>query len=337
MRIEGSVTALSWIPSEAVTGLTRLPFDRGTFHYDEPPPPDLATVGDDPVEALRVADRFRVANVLRAWIEVDDHGRIVDGGHLGGGRIGATRVQLGRGATTVLACPLPDLQTGPVVEDGVARFTQTAGGRTGVPFPRVVKRPPFVQYRAPIAWSTLELALHADGRMEGRLVGASRFPRHWVYDTAGRLAAKTAVTADKEWASLAFGRHTPWGDLDSPALVAAVETELERELSTRIMRGGDPPVIRRLAAGDVLVQQGDDGDELYLLLDGLLEVDVDGEVVAEVGPGAVLGERARVEGVARTSTLRARTSCRIACTHPDQVGGVALDELADGHRRELSR
>jgi hypothetical protein len=334
MRIEGSVTALSWIPSEALSGLSRLPFDHGTLHYDEPPPADLAPFGDDPLEALRLADRFRVANELRAWIEVDDDGRIVGAGHLGGGRIGSTTLRLGRGATTVLACALPDIQGEPVIEGGVARFTQTAGGRTGVPFPRVVKRPPFVQYRAPIAWSTLELDLHADGRVEGRLVGASPFPRHWIYGTDGKLSQKSAVTADKKWASVAFGKHTPWGELDSPALVAAVETECERELSTRIMRGGEAPRIRRLGEGELLVQQGDPGDEMYLLLDGLLEVDVDGEVVAEVGPGAVLGERSHLEGGTRTSTLRARTRCRVACTHPGQLTGASFDALAEGHRRE---
>jgi hypothetical protein len=334
MRIEGSVTALSWIPSEAISGLSRLPFDLGTFHYDDPPPADLAEWGDDPVEALRVADRFRVANVLSAWIEVDDDGAVTGAGHLGHGSIGATTLKVLRGATTVLACPLPDIQAEPVIEGGTATFRQTAGGRTGVPFPRVVKRAPFVQYRAPIAWSTLELALHADGRVEGRLVGASPFPRHWVYDTAGKLSHKSAVTADKKWQSVAFGKRTPWGDLDSPALVATVETELERELSTRIMRGGPPPEIRRLGEGDLLVAQGDQGDEMFLLLDGILEVDVDGEVVAEVGPGAVVGERAHLEGGLRTSTLRARTKCRVACTHPGQLQGTDFQELADGHRRE---
>jgi hypothetical protein len=333
-RIEATVTALSWIPSEAIRGASRVPFDLGTFHYDEPPPDSLAGLGPDPVEALRVADRFRVANVLHGWIEVDGHGTIRAAGHLGGGRIGATTLRLGRGAWSVLASPLPDIQPPPVVEDGVARFTQTAGGRTGVPFPRIVRRPPFVQYHAPIAWSTLSLAIHADGRTEAALVGASPFPRHWVYGPDGRLVAKSALTANRSWAAAAFGRRTPWGEHDSPALVAAAETALERELSTRIMRGGAKPRIRRLAAGDVVVAQGDPSDELYVLLDGLLEVVVDGHVLAEVGPGSVLGERANLEGGRRTSTLRARTRGTVACTRPAELEPGVLAELAAGHRRE---
>ncbi len=69
MRIESSVTSLSWIPSEAVKGMTKLPFEMGMAHYDPPPPDGLAPPDD--LESLRAADRFRFANELRAWIEVD--------------------------------------------------------------------------------------------------------------------------------------------------------------------------------------------------------------------------------------------------------------------------
>src|SRR5918994_4671507 len=38
MRIESSVTSVSWIPSEAITGLAKMPFEAGITHYDDPPP-----------------------------------------------------------------------------------------------------------------------------------------------------------------------------------------------------------------------------------------------------------------------------------------------------------
>ena len=41
----------------------------------------------------------------------------------------------------------------------------------------------------------------------------------------------------------------------------------------------------------MLMRQGDPGEELFLLLDGILRVEVDGKAVADLGPGAVLGER----------------------------------------------
>jgi hypothetical protein len=169
------------------------------------------------------------------------------------------------------------------------------------------------------------------------MTGASPFPRHWLYDDSGALVAKSGFTDFSGWSKECFGDHSPWGDVDSPALVTAAETALERALSTTIMRGGAKPRIRNLAEGAELVRQGEPGSELFLLLDGVLEVLVDGESVAELGPGAVGGERALLEGGTRTSTLRARTKMRVAVADADQVDTAALQELAQGHRREDQR
>ena len=166
------------------------------------------------------------------------------------------------------------------------------------------------------------------------LVGASPFPRHWIYDTDGNLAAKAGLADFKEWYRHAFGMHTPWGGEDSEAILTTVESQLERELSTTIMRGGAKPEIRKVPDGRTLVEQGDPGDEVYLLLNGVLSVEVDGEALAELGPGAILGERAVLEGGQRTSTLRALTDCKVAVVHGDQLDREALSDLSQGHRRE---
>src|SRR5258708_14578863 len=81
-RYESSVTAISWIPSEAIEGPSKVPFELGVTHYDEPPPDRLENL-----EELRQTDRFREANELRAFIDVEG-GRIVGHGHLGQGHIG---------------------------------------------------------------------------------------------------------------------------------------------------------------------------------------------------------------------------------------------------------
>lgn len=335
MRFESSITCISWIPSEAIRGLPRLPFATGMAHYDQPPPEEVGAPDEGRLDELAATDRFRFANHLRAWIEVED-AAIVDSGFspTSRGLIGSTRVRLGPTELDVGAIALPDLQRSPEVGDGWVRFSQTGGGRTGVPAPRAVRRPPFVQYHAPIGWSTLQLTLHADGGTRAELVGASPFPRHWVYDDAGKLVEKSGVTRFKDWWTHSFGDHTPWGDMDSPALVTAVETALERRLSTTIMRGGRPPRFQKLKEGRLLVEQGDPGAELYLLLDGVLAVEVDGEVLAEVGPGAVLGERAVLEEGRRTATLRAVTPCRVAVASADDLDPEVLSELREGHRRE---
>ena len=118
------------------------------------------------------------------------------------------------------------------------------------------------------------------------------------------------------------------------AIVTQVETELERQLSTQIMREGMKPAIRKLGESEALVNQGDPGTDLFLLLDGVLTVEVDGEAVAELGPGSILGERALVEGSDRTSTLRARTPVKLAVAHETDIQPESLTELATQHRRE---
>jgi hypothetical protein len=197
-----------------------------------------------------------------------------------------------------------------------------------------VKHPPFVQFRAPTVWTTLALTIRADGTSSFEVLGASKFPRHWVYDADGKLGAKVGLADFKEWYRDAFGKYTPWGDRDSKALVTAVETALERQLSITIMRAGNKPDVRTIKKGQSLVEQGDAGRDLFLVLDGVLSVVIDGEVVAELGPGAILGERAVLEGGIRTATLTAATNVRVAVASPDQIDRDALLRLAEGHRRE---
>jgi Cyclic nucleotide-binding domain len=329
MRYENSITSLSWIPSEAIEGSTRLAFDAGFTHYDEPPPGQLTDLKE-----LQAADRFRFANVLSAWIETGDDGTITGCGYSGGGLIGSTKVQLGSLSRTFQAAQLPDLQREPEHGDGWVRFTQTSGGRTGLPAPRRVKHPPYVQWQAPLVWTTLSLTLRADGTAETGMTGASSFPRHWVYDHAGQLSHKSGLTDFRDWYARSFGRYTPWGDQDSPALVTAVETALERTLSVQLMHGAAKPRIDRIPAGQALVRQGEQGSDIFLVLDGVIRVDRDGEQLAEYGPGAMLGERAHLEGGVRTSTLVAVTACRVAAVPASALDQAALQELAGGHRRE---
>ena len=133
MRVESSVTSLTWIPSEAIKGMPKLPFEWGVAHYDDPPPDRLIDV-----DALHEHDLFREANELKAWIEVDD-GQIVDYGYSGGGRIGVTRMKLGRREVAFPAVQYPLIQAEPEASDGSVKFVQSAGGHMGhlVPAARV--------------------------------------------------------------------------------------------------------------------------------------------------------------------------------------------------------
>jgi hypothetical protein len=328
MRIESSITSLSWIPMGAVEGFNRLSFGVRVAHYD-PVPPEV--LGD--LDELQAQGRFRFANRLEAWIEVQD-GRIVDAGQSGGGRISVTKVGYRPAIIEFPPFPLSDL---PEAEIGPtwARFLQTAGGQAGFPTPRRVRHEPYVQIKAPVVWTTLALTINADGTVEQRLVGASTFPRHWVYDHSGRLVAKSGFIDYDTWWREAFGVHTPWGDEDSAPIVTAVESSLERQLSVAVIDA--KPQFRRLQAGRTLVEQGQQGDELFLLFDGMLQVEIDGKAVAEVGPGAILGEMALLHEGRRTATLRALTPCRVAVVPKDQIDRQALEEVGRDRVRRMPR
>jgi hypothetical protein len=329
MRVESRVTSLSWIPSEAVTGMMRLGFKAGLSHYDKPP---TGTLGD--LLELRGQDAFRFANQLSAWAEFED-GQVQRYGQDGGLVLGLTTVQVGPLDATFAAVPMPDLRPQPVIGDGWIRFAQTSGGRTALPLPRVITRAPFFRLQSPLVWTTLHLTLHADGHATFDLAGASPFPRHWVYDPQGALSLKAGVSDWKRWVGQPAWTATPWGDEDSQVVVAVAETALERELSALLMHGSHKPKVRTLAVGDALATQGEPADSLYLVLDGMLGVSVDGVELGDVGPGAVLGERAILESSPRTATLTALTPVRIAEAPVGVVDREALTQLAKGHQREV--
>ena len=66
MRFEQTVTTISWIPSEAVTGpMNKAIFGSGFTHYDDPPPDVI-----DELEEMGANDKFRFANRLHGCLRV---------------------------------------------------------------------------------------------------------------------------------------------------------------------------------------------------------------------------------------------------------------------------
>jgi hypothetical protein len=315
MRVDATTTAITWLPFAALDQLDFVPLELAVAHYDEPPPdlvPDL--------DGLRHRDAFREANELQAWIEVEG-GEIVDYGQSGRSLIG-DGPELESQQVAFAAVEFPVIQPEPELGDGWMRFTQTVGGRIGLPAPRRVVGRPYFHIGAVSAWTTLELVVHADGTTESRLVAASPFPRHSVYGPDGRLADVLGS------AEFELGDGTPWGNECTPAFATAVESELERRLAISILGEGEKLVRCRVARGETLVEQGRPGNELFVLLDGVFDVEIDGEVVAQVGSGAILGERAVLGDGVRTATLRAVRSSRVAVIGSDKISRPRLLEIS---------
>ena len=330
MQIVRSATSVSWIPSDSVRGLLKVPFSGRVMHYDPPPPLRLTDL-----EGMRCRGEFRFANILRAWIDVED-GTIRGCGYASGVIMGLTPITIGSLNMLLPTKANPEIRKEPEVTGDAVRFVQTAGGRPGFSFLKPSARPPFLVTRPFTVWTTIELTVSADGSSTQRLAGASQFPRHWLYDDGGHLVEKAALTQIMQWESTAVGRHTPWGGEDQDPVVAPPETELERTLAEQVMRGGSRPAVRELAAGEFLFRQSEPGASLALVLDGNFEVRVDGQTVGQVGPGTVVGERASLEDGQRTADLRALTQARVAETTPGALTAEQLSELAQGHHREDS-
>lgn len=329
-RVETSFTSVSWIPAEAMTGLMRLPMDVGLGHYDLPPPDHL-----DDVDALIAEGRCRFANRLTAWADISD-GRIVAAGSGGGGMVAKTEVDLRALSIRVAAIPFPEIRSQETTADSVT-FVQTAGGRTGAPFPRRVGGLSKLRLKSPTAWTTLAVTIGQDGSMEAEARGASPFPRHWFYDHNGNLVRKSATIDFDLWTSGEHETDTPWGDSDRIVLAAETESSLERELSQSVMADRKGSTVRVIKPGGLLMEQGEQATSMELLLDGVVEIEVDGTVVAECGPGSLLGERAFVEGGRRTSTVRAVTKVKVIGADPTTFSAEELAELRAMHMRETDR
>jgi Cyclic nucleotide-binding domain len=330
MQISRTATTISWIPSDSIPGLLRIPWEKGIMHYDPPPP---LTVTD--LEAMRRRGEFRFANILRAWIHVEG-GTIRDYGYAGGVVLGLTPITAGPLHVLLPTKPNTVIQHSPKLNGDAVTFVQTAGNRPAFSFLKPSPRWPFLVTRPFTIWTTIELTIKADGSCRQRLVGSSPFPRHWLYDDNGHLAEKAALTRCKLWLNTVFGTNTPWGGQDQAPEVASPETELERTLSEQIMQGGERPSIRTVPAGQFLFRQAEEGTSIAVILDGNFEVRVNGKVVGQVGPGTVVGERASLGDGQRTADLRALTEGRIAETGPGTLSVEQLSELAQGHHREAT-
>ena len=68
----------------------------------------------------------------------------------------------------------------------------------------------------------------------------------------------------------------------------------------------------QLAPGDFLFREGDSGENMYVLLEGEIEILLGDFVLETVGQGALIGEMALIHDSPRTATAVAKAPCRLA-------------------------
>lgn len=107
-------------------------------------------------------------------------------------------------------------------------------------------------------------------------------------------------------------------------------SDLPKGLASQLMAGATP---RKLSANEVLFLAGDPGDGLYRLDDGLLKVSIASasgaeRILAILGPGAVVGDLAIIDGLPRSASITALRDCKLSF-----LSRAAFDSFAEKEPR----
>lgn len=113
------------------------------------------------------------------------------------------------------------------------------------------------------------------------------------------------------------------------SLIAEVPlfARLPPEVTDRLASAADSASV---AAGDILFREGEEGDALYVVASGRLEVSVDGKPVRTLSRGDVVGELALLSARSRTATVRAVRDSELAA-----FGRETFQELLAGRPEML--
>jgi CRP/FNR family cyclic AMP-dependent transcriptional regulator len=69
---------------------------------------------------------------------------------------------------------------------------------------------------------------------------------------------------------------------------------------------------REYEAGETIFRTYDMGSEMYVVIDGQVELTIDSKVLETLGPGEPFGEMALIDQAPRTATAIAKTHCKLA-------------------------
>jgi Cyclic nucleotide-binding domain/Major Facilitator Superfamily len=163
--------------------------------------------------------------------------------------------------------------------------------------------------------------------MAGLAVGSAMVPL--LVAAGGTVTAVLGTAAILPLVALVGGRALL--AVDAVAQVPIVEIALLRSL--RIFRALPAPALAglarslepvRLAAGEVLIREGEPGDRFYAVADGRLQVTTGGAPIATNLRGDGIGEIALLYGVPRTATVTAASPATVfALSREDFLTAVA--------------
>ncbi|RXN31507.1 COP9 signalosome complex subunit 1 [Labeo rohita] len=86
-------------------------------------------------------------------------------------------------------------------------------------------------------------------------------------------------------------------------------------------------------AGETVIQQGDEGDNFYVIDQGEMDVYVNNEWVTSIGEGGSFGELALIYGTPRAATVRAKTNVKLWGIDRDSYRRILMGSAAVLQRR----
>ncbi len=131
-----------------------------------------------------------------------------------------------------------------------------------------------------------------------------------------------------------------------PKFTALQSIEVLRGLSTRQLRDLVPNVDEvTVSAGEILIHEGQLNRHAYFVESGSMNIEIDGEHIATVAAGSIVGERTAIERGPANATVRVRENARVfAIDHRVLLGAASktasfsslLRELADTRSNEAA-
>jgi CRP/FNR family transcriptional regulator len=114
----------------------------------------------------------------------------------------------------------------------------------------------------------------------------------------------------------------------APKISSRLLSGLPRDISSKLLAGERTLKLRE---GKTLFERGDTGDGCYWLRDGVLAVCVasatdEQRILALLGPGAIVGELAMIDGLPRSATIQAMRDCELTF-----VSSAAFREILRQH------
>ena len=102
-----------------------------------------------------------------------------------------------------------------------------------------------------------------------------------------------------------------------------MDKDLDVDVILNMFRHSDAS--QAFSPAEVIFKQDSDADKMYLVIEGVVEVGVDGRSVATLTPGNILGEMALVLKMPRAATALAKTNCKLVPIDRDKFIQIVKD------------